>query len=274
MPTIPSAEGPFAELKPHQHRQVAESFGTDAERYDRTRPRYPEALIDRIVAAAPGPEVLDVGIGTGITARQFQAAGCTVTGIDPDPRMADFARRSGFPVTVSTFEAWDPGGRLFDSVIAGQAWHWVDPVAGAARAAQVLRPGGQLSVFWNAGQPPPAAAEAFATIYERLLPGSPMAPAYRLKSALEGYSTMAATAIDGVRQAGGLGEPSLWQFDWEHSYRRDEWLDLLPTQGLHTRLEPGVLDRLLGEIGVAVDALGGRLDMHYTALVVSAERVS
>ena len=32
--------------EPHQHRQIAESFGIDAERYDRTRPRYPDALID------------------------------------------------------------------------------------------------------------------------------------------------------------------------------------------------------------------------------------
>ena len=64
-------------MEPHQHRQVAESFGTDAERYDRTRPSYPEAMVDRIVATSPGPDVLDVGAGTGIAARQFAAAGCT-----------------------------------------------------------------------------------------------------------------------------------------------------------------------------------------------------
>jgi hypothetical protein len=36
---------------------------------------------------------------------------------------------------VAKFEDWDPAGRTFDSVIAAQAWHWVDPVAGAAKAA-------------------------------------------------------------------------------------------------------------------------------------------
>jgi hypothetical protein len=30
----------------HQTRQTAESFGENAERHDRTRPRYPVALID------------------------------------------------------------------------------------------------------------------------------------------------------------------------------------------------------------------------------------
>src|SRR5918997_811968 len=48
----------------HRHRGVAESFGTDAERYDRTRPHYPGAMVERIVAASPGPDFLDVGIGT------------------------------------------------------------------------------------------------------------------------------------------------------------------------------------------------------------------
>src|SRR5664279_3324977 len=84
--------------EPHRHRGVAESFGVDAARYDRTRPPYPDALVQRIVAASPGSDVLDVGAGTGIEARQFQAAGCTVLGVEPDERMAAFARRRGVEV--------------------------------------------------------------------------------------------------------------------------------------------------------------------------------
>ncbi len=85
-------EARLSEPEPHLHRQVAESFGSDAERYDRARPRYPQAMVARIVAASPGPDVLDVGCGTGIAARQFQAAGCRVVGIDVDARMAEWAR--------------------------------------------------------------------------------------------------------------------------------------------------------------------------------------
>src|SRR3984885_9816519 len=124
MPTIPS----------HQHRRIAESFGVDAERYDRARPGYPAALVNRIVAGSPGRDVLDVGTGTGIVARQFQAAGCTVLGVEPDARMADQARQRGLEVEGAAFEGWDPAGREFGAVVAGQAWHWIDPVAGAAKA--------------------------------------------------------------------------------------------------------------------------------------------
>jgi SAM-dependent methyltransferase len=130
-------------------------------------------MVDRIVAASPGPDVLDVGCGTGIAARQFQAAGGRVLGIEPDVRMADFARRTGVETEVAKFEDWESAGRDFDAVIAGQAWHWVDPVAGAAKAAQALRPGGRLAVFWYVFQPPPDLAEAFSAIYRRVLPDSP-----------------------------------------------------------------------------------------------------
>src|SRR5215472_11744782 len=128
----------------------------------------PAALVESIVAASPGPGVLDVGCGTGIAARQFQEAGCQVLGVDPDARMADLARRNGLEVEVAAFEAWDPAGRAFDAVVAGQAWHWVDPVAGAAEAAQALRPGGRLAAFWNAFQPPPLLGEAFAEVYRQV----------------------------------------------------------------------------------------------------------
>ena len=143
MPTIPRVQPEPPPPGLHKARLIAESFGTDAEGYDRARPGYPAALVARIVAASPGSGVLDVGCGTGIAARQFQAAGCTVLGVEPDARMARFARFRGLPVEVATFEAWDPEGRRFDAVIAAQSWHWVDPVDGAAKAARVLRPGGR-----------------------------------------------------------------------------------------------------------------------------------
>src|SRR5688572_8567492 len=101
--------------------RLARSFGTEAVRYDRTRPRYPEELIEKIVAASPGPRVVDVGCGTGVLSRQLLAAGCEVVGVEHDERMAEFARDTGVDVEVSKFEAWDPAGREFDAVVAGQS---------------------------------------------------------------------------------------------------------------------------------------------------------
>ncbi|PRY37316.1 class I SAM-dependent methyltransferase [Umezawaea tangerina] len=255
-------------VEPHRFRQVAESFGEDAARYDRTRPAYPEALIARIAAA--GADVLDVGCGTGIEARQLRDAGCTVLGVEPDERMAEHARRSGLDVEVSTFETWDAAGRAFDVVAAGQAWHWVDPVAGAARALEVLRPGGLLVPFWHVFDPPAPVAEAVASVFQRVMP---VPQAALPRRAMDAYDAMCAKAADGMREVGGFGEPERWSYEWERDYTREEWLDLLPTTGVLTRLPAAELAEVLDAAGAAIDGMGGGFTMRYTTVAVAAVRV-
>ena len=275
MSTVPPEQSRPSGDEPHQHRQIAESFGSDAERYDRARPRYPDPMVARIVAASPGPDVLDVGCGTGIEARQFQAVGCMVLGVEPDARMADFARRTGVEVEVATFETWESAGRAFDAVIAGTAWHWVDPVAGAAKAAQVLRPGGRLAPFHHVFQSPPEVMEALAKVYRRVAPDSPFNLSSQLTgSALDAYQPLFAKIADGIREVGGFSDPEQWRFDWEQSYTRDAWLDQMPTHGALTQLSSDKLAEVLNGVGAAIDAMGGSFTMHYTTVAVTAARTS
>jgi SAM-dependent methyltransferase len=271
MATTPSEPTSFTAGESHHARQMAAGFGTDPDRYDRARPSYPQAMVDRLLAASPGGDnrdVLDVGIGTGISARPFRAAGCRVLGVDVDARMAEFARNRGFEVEVARFEEWDPAGRTFDVVVSGQTWHWVDPVAGAAKAAAVLRPRGRLAVFWNVFQFPPDLGQAFAEVYRRVLPGSPFSQG--TSGGLAAYSGQFTKAANGIRDGGRFDEPEQWQFDWEASYTREQWLDQVPTSGGHTQFPPGKLDELLAGIGTAIDALGGSFTMRYAAVVVTA----
>jgi SAM-dependent methyltransferase len=246
----------------HEERQLAESFGATAAQYDRARPRYPDELITRIAA----PAVLDVGCGTGIVARQLTAAGSTVLGVDADPRMAAFARTHGVDCEVARFEQWDPRGRTFDGVVAGQTWHWIDPAAGAARAASVLNPGGRLTVFWNAFLTPPAVGTAFADAYAQAIPQIPReawtTPGDRP------YGPMidkAAAALPGT-----FGEPERWRFEWETTYTRDAWLDVVPTQAFSSRLTPAQLSTLLTALGDAIDTIGGTLTVPYATVALSA----
>jgi SAM-dependent methyltransferase len=251
---------------------MAESFGVDAQRYDQVRPSYPDALVARVVTGSPGGDVLDVGCGTGIAARQFQAVGCNVLGVEPDARMADFARSRGLQVEVAAFEDWQPGGRTFDAVIAAQSWHWVDPVAGAVKAARVLRPGGQLAIFGHVYEPPVEVAEPFAAAYRQAVPDSP----FNCQSArrpLDLYQAAYAKFADKIRETEQFNDPEQWRFDWEQSYTRDEWLDLLPTTGGLTRLLPDQLAGILDAVGDAIDSLGGRFTMNYTTLAATAVRL-
>ncbi len=271
MPTLPPEPGQFSAGESHRAREIAEGFGSEAERYERTRPTYPRAMVDAVLAGRNGLEVLDVGIGTGISARPFRQAGCRVLGVEPDERMAAVALRSGLEVEIATFEEWDRAGRTFDLVIAGQAWHWVDPVLGASKAAEVLRPGGRIALFWNAMSFPPELAEGFSAVYRRVLPEFPFfqnGPPGGVAS----YAPLCDKAAQGIRQAAAFTGPEQWHFDWERTYARDEWLEQVPSFGGHSRIPPEGLTALLSGIGAVVDMAGGSFTMGYTAVVVTATR--
>lgn len=267
MTTIPP--GHVSASESHRARQVAESFGSEAERYERTRPTYPKAMVDGVLAVSEGREILDVGIGTGISPRSFREAGWHVVGVEPDERMAEYARRSGLEVEIAKFEDWDPAGRTFDLVIAGQAWHWVDPVLGASKAAKILRPGGRMALFWNVMSFPDAFDERFSAVYRRVLPEFPF-----FRSGAPGgigsYSPLLDQATAGIRGTGSFSEPEQWQFDWERTYTRDEWLEQVPTFGGHSQIPPEKLADLLEGIGEVIDAAGGTFTMGYAAVVLTA----
>jgi SAM-dependent methyltransferase len=250
-------------------RARAESFGSVADLYDQARPTYPDALIDALLADG-GRTVLDVGCGTGIAGALFAARGCAVTGVEVDPRMAEIARRKGLEVEVSAFERWDDRGRRFDVVASGQAWHWIDPVAGAARAAEVLRPRGRLGAFWNFGDPPAEVRERLAPIYDRLAPE------------LSNYSVVLDSAqrvrreeltVAGIAGSARFGQVEIRQFPWTHKYRAREWCELLATHSDHQALPPARLEQLLAAVADAIDAVGGEFALPYETLLVTASLI-
>lgn len=269
MVTLPSTP---PEPAPYRHRDIAESFGSDAGRYDRARPRYPQALAEAILAGLPGRRVLDVGIGTGLSALPFRRAGADILGVEVDERMAELARSRGFEVQVARFEEWDSGGARFDALIAGQAWHWVDPAAGAAKAADILRADGRIALFWNMGDPEPQIAAAFGEVYRSVDTGLPFTPFTAGASAVEGYENILARAEAGIRDTGAFTEPARMRLDWHTTVTTEAWLDAVPTMGGHNRIPEARLAELLKGLGEVVDRHGGSFTMDYATLALTADR--
>jgi SAM-dependent methyltransferase len=106
-----------------------------------------------LILDAIGPhcgQVLDVGCGEGILARELQPVAEHVTAIDLDTASIELARRS------------DPGGEIdyivgdvltypfapssFDATVSIAALHHMDAEAGLKRMRELLRPGGTLAI--------------------------------------------------------------------------------------------------------------------------------
>lgn len=242
----------------------AGSFGVDAEAYDRHRPSYPAVVVD-VLLAGDTHAVLDVGCGTGKLGRLLAERGAEVLGVEPDPRMAEVARRHGLAVEVSPFETWDAAGRTFDVVTAAQSWHWVDQHAGAAKVAEALRPAGRLAVLWNVGRHDEATQRALDAVYAEHFPTNVGAGGL-------GRLTGDAWHLTGIDETGAFGAQLVHSTTWTQEHTTTEWLDQLATQSDHRLLPPDQRERLFAAVAATVERLGGVVTLTYDTRVIVAER--
>jgi SAM-dependent methyltransferase len=243
-------------------------FGEVAELYDRHRPTYPDAVVDDLVelaALSPGSSVLEIGAGTGKATSMFAARGMRVVAIEPSDEMAAVARRAcaafdGVRIEQGDFESWDPAGRTFPLVFAAQAWHWLDPEVGFAKAAQVLRAGGVLAAFWNRPRWARAALrEALIDAYRRAAPEvldetDPMHPA----NSPSGDETQ---WRDGVAATEGLGDVEVREYEWSQSYTARDYAALLETHSTVRVLVPERREALVEAVAHAIERHGNAFEL-------------
>ena len=138
----------------HRNReQMRETFETVAEQYDKTRPTYPDALLDDLVALGsipPGGRILEIGPGTGKASVALATRGFSLLGVELGQRLAAVAAQNlaSFPqaeIVRADFEQWEPERAGFDAVVAFTAFHWIAPELRYAKPARLLRRGGALA---------------------------------------------------------------------------------------------------------------------------------
>jgi SAM-dependent methyltransferase len=150
-----------------------ERFSDRADAYVRARPTYPDAVVahlELVGALAAGAAVVDLGVGTGLSAEPFLRAGYAVIGVEPNDAMRESGDRflAAWPRYRSvkgTAEATGLPAHCAQLAIAGQAFHWFDPPRARAEALRILVPGGWAALMWNDRV---VTGDAFAEGYERL----------------------------------------------------------------------------------------------------------
>lgn len=140
-------------------RRYGTVFDEVADEYDRTRPMYPDALVDRaceVAGLGSGDPVLEIGCGTGQLTRSLVARGLRVTAVEPGGNLIRLAGQNlagtgsgtgSVELVNARFEdAALPCG-YFRAVFSASALHWVDPAVGWRKIAGALAPGGTLALL-------------------------------------------------------------------------------------------------------------------------------
>ena len=126
-----------------------------ADVYERGRPGYPAAAVQRIVellGLRPGTTVLDLAAGTGKLTRLLLPSGANVVAVEPLPEMrAELERRVPRVATLAgTAERIPLTDSYVDGVTVASAFHWFDAERSLTEIHRVLKPGGGLALIWNA----------------------------------------------------------------------------------------------------------------------------
>lgn len=98
----------------------------------------------------PGRRLLDLGIGSGLSAALFTKAGLAVYGIDFSPAMLDLCRAKGIAVDLRQQDLrqtpWPYRDRFFDAAVCCGVFHFIGELETIfAETERVLRPGGQFA---------------------------------------------------------------------------------------------------------------------------------
>ncbi|MFD8599158.1 class I SAM-dependent methyltransferase [Kitasatospora sp. NPDC059646] len=237
------------------------SFGEVAEVYHRARPRYPRAALRWALGRQP-LDVVEVGAGTGILARELDALGHRCTAVDPDARMREAFSRRMPAVTVldGTAEALPLSDGCVDAVVAAECYHWFDVPRAHAEIARVLRSRGRFVVMWQLRDD--------STPWVRAL-----------TEVLRPYDRTGATTVGPPEPDEHFGAFSRRSFPFTVEHNRESLLDLYRSHSFHIRSDAQGRARLEEDIARLVDThpdLRGRsrFRLPYVTRVHCARRVS
>lgn len=221
-----------------------ERFSDRVQNYVRYRPHYPDAVLETLrqdCGLSPDKTVADIGSGTGILTELFLRNGNPVFAVEPNREMrmaaeALLGEAPNFTSLDGTAEATGLADGSADFIVAGQAFHWFEPVAARAEFARILRPHGWVSLVWNRRRPK---ADPLQVDYEALM---------RQCSAEYQEVTHDRIGEEGLRHFYAPGSCTIHHFpnqqslDWESFWGRCQSSSYAPQPGAagHEELKTGL----------------------------------
>jgi len=250
---------------------LSRQFDEAAQLYDEVRPRYPEEIVEHIIAFAALPahaRILEVGCGTGQMTVPFAKRGYAVIALDHGERLAALAAQHCQPyprvrVVPCAFEAWQDTAGSYDVFLSAQAFHWVEPHYGLTRATELLKTRGTIALVWTLDRSQESAFwQATQPIYDTY---NPVSSSARPQTGHETYAEALHTSVKFV----GVHEV---RHAWTKRYSGEEYLKLLWTFSDHRAMPEPNRSRFFEDIERVIARMGGEVIRSYETLALLAKK--
>lgn len=259
-------------------------FSSHAEAYGDGRPGYPSQVFQHLRTTCgldADSRVLEVGAGAGQATGSLLDAGAEVLAVEVGEEFGTVLRSKfssdRLEVKVGEFETVDLAPESFDIVAAATSFHWIEPHRGLNRAADLLRPGGSVALWWTHFGDPDR-SDPFRDAVQPLLEHH----APHFADSVTGGSGIGAHpyALDGEARRSEIAATGRFRTVGEHRIAWSAMQSAVETQRFLASfsswmaLEPDVRTNLLREIGDLIDdAFGGVVERPFVTAVYTAARV-
>ena len=251
---------------------LSRQFDDAAQLYDEVRPRYPAEIIEHILAFAALPahgRILEVGCGTGQMTLPFAQRGYAMVALDQGERLAALAAQHCRPypqvrVVPCAFEAWQDMPGSYDLFLSAQAFHWIAPEYGLARAAELLKAGGTIALVWTLDRSQGSAFwQATQPIYDTYNPVTSSGNSSGNNRDIYGHALRTSKEFVGVHEV---------RHAWARRYSGEEYMKLLQTFSDHRAMPEPNKTRFFEEIGRVIAQMGGEVMRDYETLALLAKK--
>jgi ubiquinone/menaquinone biosynthesis C-methylase UbiE len=237
-------------------------YSNAAEAYNRTRPRYPDEIISRVVELAqlpPNANILELGCGPGTATTAFAKLG-SMTCLEPSPEACEIARQNciNYPnvkIINTTFEEWELTNSKFDVVLAATSIHWISKEIRYIKTANALKPNGSLILLWNtASKPQDEVYQILHEVYQQVTPSLPE----KLHSGKETHLSELSKFGQAILDSNLYYNLTSEHFSYELTYSIDDYLALLGTFSPCIALEPQQRNSLFTTLKQALSSNWGK----------------
>jgi SAM-dependent methyltransferase len=274
-------------------RSLGRVFDEIAEEYERHRPTYPDALVDRACEGiAPGAAVLEIGCGTGQLTRSLLARGLRVTTVEPGQKLIARARdRLNGVGDVQFVNARLEDASLpcaqYAAVFSASAIHWTDPDVSWRKLSDALVDGGTVALVSYFGLDDPRSADdqqALRAAMRAIAPGLEGLPTYhdlddilagvaaRRDNVSEVWAWLGSYEIARGYAADLFDDAQILAVPRHMEHTADEINALLGTMSFWARLAPQQRDALVAENHGLHQRLGRPIRSSAVACLVVARR--